>query len=1026
MEKITRFSVKYPITIAMMILAVLLLGYLSVGRLGVDLFPDMTTPRLFVELQAGERPPAEMEKQYADALEAATARLSGVQQVSTMIKSGQLSLEVGYVWDKDMESAFLELQRAVSPFQQKDGVEELMVSRYNPNADPILLIGMSHESITDPNDLRKTAQEQVRKRLIRLSGIADVQLSGYEESEIQIQTNDYKLKAFGIGVDQIASKIESVNSNVSGGSITEDGIQYTIKGVKALQNLKDLEQLVVGYKLSSSEEIEGEDRTPVFLSDVASITLSNKVPDNAVYLNGVRCVSLSVYKETRYNTIDAVEAVEEELQSIGKALPGYAFMTINNQGEYIQEAIGEVESSALTGIFLAIIILFVFLRRLKTTIIVSISIPISIVATFNLMYFNDLSINIMTLGGLALGAGMLVDNAIVVMENIIRHIENGVPVRQAAIRGTAEVGGAIVAATLTTIVVFLPIVYLQGAAGELFKEQAWTVAFSLLSSLFVALLVLPMLCSVFLKSAKQHKETQGQVSLQWYARLLQAVLHRRVSVVIVTFLLILGSYFMLPFIGSEFMPRTEANALTIALELPHGTTLDRTSRTVRSVEFMLREHLKEDLEYSYVHVGKQTTSGSAMNSDAASHTATLYLKLKEQSSWSAPDITPFLEEQLSEFTGLKFSIQQEESALSSVLGREGAPIVIEVYGKELDEIKRLQGEVQTMLSQVDGLYEVKILNEETEPEVNLVFDRLRGGILGLDAGAICGQLRDVLEGKMAGHIEMSGEMKEVSVKMPEFNYSDLGDIEILHGNSRYRVSELFDIRIEDAKQKIFRKNQSRVGKVSAQLASNVSLDKAVGAIEAGLQAIDLPPQYKFVIGGEEQQRKSSFSSLSFALLLSIVLVYMVMASQFESLLHPFTILLTIPLAVVGSLCAFFILGISMNMMAYIGVIMLVGIAVNDSIILVDAIRRLQSSGLPVNEAIVQAALLRFRPIVMTSLTTILALLPLTIGFGENVSLRSPMAIAVVAGLFTSTLLSLVVIPCFYMILEGVFAKKRRV
>jgi HAE1 family hydrophobic/amphiphilic exporter-1 len=368
-----------------------------------------------------------------------------------------------------------------------------------------MIVGLKNERISNIDDLRKVAENYIRNELVRIEGVADVRLVGKEESEVVIVTNKYMLESFGLTSDGIAAQISNYNRNVSGGSIVDMGTKYVVKGISVLEDLDDLQNIIVGFKQSSSASsalsqgasaAASSERIPVYLRDVASVGFANKDPENIVTINGERCIGLSIYKEPKFNTVEAVNSLEKTFEDLGRALPGYEFIKVLDQGTYIQNAIGEVKNTLIVGIILAVVILYVFLRRIGTTLVISVAIPVSIIATFNLMYFSDLTLNIMTLGGLALGAGMLVDNAIVVLENITRNREEGMPLLDAVIKGTGQVGGAITASTVTTIVVFLPIVYLHGASSEMFRDQAWTVAFALVSSLFVAMLVIPMLVSV--------------------------------------------------------------------------------------------------------------------------------------------------------------------------------------------------------------------------------------------------------------------------------------------------------------------------------------------------------------------------------------------------------------------------------------------------------------------------------------------------------------------------------------------------
>ncbi len=1002
----------------MVVLGVILLGYISYDKLGIDLFPDLNNPRLFIELESGERPPEEMEKQFVENLEALAIRQSDVVQVSSVSKVGTAQITVEYAWNKDMDDAFLDLQKAVSAFAQNQEIDNINITQHDPNTSPVMVVGLSSSTITDMNDLRKVAENYIRNELVRLEGVAEVEISGAEDVEVLIETNQYLLDAFGLTLDEISTRIQSFNQNISGGSIEEMGLRYVVKGVSLLTDISDFENVIVGYK-----QVVADDNTaayaPIFLREVAKVGFQNKEPDNIVRLDGKRCLGLSIYKETKFNTVKAVDEINKAIVNIEKAMPGYQLAVVTNQGSFISDAVSEVENSALLGIVLAVFVLFLFLRRLGSTLIISIAIPISIIATFNLMYFNDLTLNVMTLGGLALGAGMLVDNAIVVMENIFRNHENGMSVREAAIEGTSQVGGAITASTITTIIVFLPIVYLHGASGELFKDEAWTVAFSLLSSLVVAILVIPMLFNLFYR--KKARPQARSVQVKGYGRFLAKVLRFRWPVILVTVVLIAGSALLVPLIGTEFMPKTETREFSMDIRMAEGTRLERTSSAVENLENIVTEILGDNnLKTMYSHVGPTTgISSSASDIFEGENTATIKVVLNPESTMASTAAIRSISNAIGEIPGMEISYTQDETALKSILGTDEPPLVIEVQGEDLDVLEDLTAQVKSAVENLPGTYNYESSMEEGSPEVEIMVDRLRAGMYNLSVSNIVSQIQDQLEGKVAGQVERQGEMQDITLKLPDKTLSGVNDLRVTGSGQEFMVNELADINIGQSPKEIYRRNQTRIGKITAQLEKDMPLDKAVREIKTAIAPLNIPPDYKVTISGEEEKRQESMSSLGFALLLSIVLVYMVLASQFESLLHPFTILLTIPLAVVGSVLIFFLLGQSFNIMAFIGVIMLVGIAVNDSIILVDRILQLRKDGLERKEAILQAGQQRIRPIIMTSLTTILALLPLTLGIGESASLRSPMALAVIGGLVTSTLLTLVVIPCLYEIFEGI-------
>ncbi|HUX94655.1 MAG TPA: efflux RND transporter permease subunit [Bacteroidales bacterium] len=1028
MNRIAQFAVKYPVTVLMLVLGIVLLGFISFGKLGTDLFPDLNNPKIYIELKAGERPPEEIEKNYVDQIESLAMRQSDVVEVSSVSQAGTAVITVEYDWNKDMDEAFLDLQKELNTFSQNSDLEDFTISQYDPNAVPVMTIGLMHENITNMDELRKTAENYIRNELVRIEGVADVKLSGSDESEVVIETSRYILESFGLTSDAIAAQIANYNRNVSGGSIIDMGLKYVVKGVSVLEDIDDLGNIIVGFKQTASEVTAStadasaaslSSRVPVYLKDIATIRFDNKDPENIVTLNGKRCIGLLIYKEPKFNTVEVVKSLDKAITDLEKALPGYSFTKVHDQGNYIDSAIGEVKNTLIAGILLAVLILFVFLRRIGTTLVISLAIPISIIATFNLMYFNHLTLNIMTLGGLALGAGMLVDNAIVVLENITRLREEGVPFVDSVIRGTGEVGAAITSSTITTIVVFLPIVYLHGASGEMFKDQAWTVAFSLLSSLAVALIVIPMLVSVLLPDKKGDATKSKSFKFTWYSKFLEMVIVNRLTVIIASVIIFAITALLIPRLGSEFMPRSESAEFTINLKLPEGSSLDLTSSTTASAENIIKKLVGDKLKLVYSQAGIDNNSSFSQTGQAkGDNMSSIKVILADEYARETEREISVIEKWLKTIPDLETSFTREETALQSSLGTNEAPFTLEISGDDHTELERILNECKSILEKNPGLYNITTSLDQGTPEVEVAIDRFKTSYYNVTVESIINQVKNYLSGSSAGSFEKDGEMKDITIRLGDLSLLSLSDLLITAGSIKVPLSELAKIKRVTSPREITRRNQSRTCYIYAMVNSNTAFDKVVRDAESSLSAITLPVNYKIEFTGEELKRKESMSNLSFALLLSLILVFMVLASQFESVLQPFIIMLTIPLAGVGTVLTFFLLGKPLNMMAYIGIIMLGGIAVNNAIILVDRINQLRESGMTKKDAIVMAGTQRIRPILMTSLTTILALLPLTIGIGESASLRAPMALAVTGGMVTSTILTLVVIPCVYWVFDS--------
>ncbi|MEE8378220.1 MAG: efflux RND transporter permease subunit [Candidatus Aminicenantaceae bacterium] len=1017
MYKLARFSVKYPTTILMIILAILLLGYISFQRLGIDLLPDLNSPKLFVRVTAGELPPEEMEQKFTSSMESQAARQKNVINVSSVTQVGQSLIAVEYAWKSDMDEAFLDLQKAMTAFAQNTAVDEISVSQLDPNARPVVVVFLSHPQISDLDQLRQTAETNIRNELIRLPGVAAVEIIGDQKREIEVKTDAYTLEAYGLTQSQLASAISNSNQNMSGGSIVEMGISYTIRGIGELTSEDDLNALIVNY-ITQTTAAGTTVKTPIYLREVADVSTVLRSPENIVRLNGQRGLALEIFKEAKTNTTAASKSIHEQLTTMRGGLSGYDLFVIQDQARFIQSSIKEVEKAGLIGIFLAVLVLYIFLRRIGITAVISLAIPISVVATFSLMYFNGLSLNIMTLGGLALGAGMLVDNAIVVVENITRHLEEGLSLAEAAVRGTGEVGGAITSATLTTIIVFLPIVYLHGIAGELFKDQAWTVAFSLLSSLFVAMAVIPMLCSRLLKTKERTKPVKS-IHFPAYGTFLSWVLKRRGVVILFAIVLVAATALIIPQIGSEFIPHAEQGEMFISLELPEGTDLERTHGAVKNLEAVIQQKFGDQLDFIFSKVGPAGTVLDQSSALADDNNALIQLVFNPKSRFSTDEIASWLNILLSELPDIEAQLVQQQTALQTTLGTSAAPLIVEIKGEELEILALLAENVQEQLNGIQELSNIETGFQEGRPEINLEIDRTVAAQFSLTANDISSQLKNLLSGQDIGEMEDGGEFIKITLSTPKVTLNALEGVLLQSSTGgRVRLDEVARLVRTTSPREIIRNNQTRVAEIQANISGGIPFNRIVEKVEAAVRNIPMPEDYSFSITGEEKLRRESFGSLKFALLLAIILVYMVMASQFESLLHPFVILLTIPLAGVGAVLLLWTLRMPFNIRSMIGIIILVGIAVNDSIILVDRINQNRRAGMDIPSAIIDAGQTRIRPILITSITTILALLPLTFGIGEGSSLRAPMALAVIGGLVTSTALTLVVIPAVYRIMAG--------
>jgi hydrophobic/amphiphilic exporter-1 (mainly G- bacteria), HAE1 family len=853
-KKIVSLAVSYPVSILMMVLAVILLGVISFGKLGIELVPELKNPTLFVELKAGIKPPSEVEKQFIESIESIAIRQNGAVEVSSISQTGYGRVTVQYDWSKDMDEAFLDLQKSLSSFSLNDEIDEFAISQFDPNAAPVMILGIYNPASDDTEALRRIAENNFRNEFVKLPGIAEVRLSGEQDKEVVLETDPDLLASFGLTVNDLVTRIQNYNRSVSGGFIEELGRKYVIKGLGIIEKPEDLEALVVGYTSRGNTAANPEtpaltsplaaqtnkapslDQVPVLLREVAAVKILDKEASSIVRVNRKRSIGMSIYKETNYNTVNAVNELMTSLEQLKKTVPGYEFVIIQNQGRFIQGAIDEVKESGLYGVFFAVTVLFLFLRRIGSTLIISIVIPISIIATFNLMYFNGLTLNVMTLGGLALSAGMLVDIAIVVVENIFRKREEGMSVIDAAVEGTSEVSGAITASTLTCIVVFLPIVYLQGPSGELFKDQAWTVAFSQIASLFVAILVIPMLFVQFFRKdkvfAKERKvfSDEKHVKFSAYRSVLEKALNRKTVLIVASFAMMLAAALLIPVVGSEYMPQSDTRAISVDVTLTNGTPLPRTSATVSQIEGQLLQLFEGQLDKIYSHIGPQQRQSGISNENVYNENkAMLKLIFNPDIELQIAPVMSKLSAYFEALPGIEATFSNDESALYAVMGDEEMPLVVEVSGADFGKLRPLSDSVMRAMTVNEHIYDPVSNLEEGVPQIHVDVDKYRAGLLNLSIDDVIVQIKDRLEGKHAGTIERGGEMQDIKIKVPGVSLTGLENIRIKSSQREFPLSEIANVRVEYASNSIHRRNQTRTVSIGARVNQDEPYDKVVGA-----------------------------------------------------------------------------------------------------------------------------------------------------------------------------------------------------
>ncbi|MDX2177645.1 MAG: efflux RND transporter permease subunit [Candidatus Sumerlaeia bacterium] len=1035
---LSNFAVNAPVKVTMLFMAVLLLGYISLTRLPTSLFPDVRTPRVTTTIRTTGLSSSEVERRICEPLERALYTIRGVAEVKSIARADQAVVVAEFGWDTPLDFAFLDVKKAVSELQRdrQEDISSATVLRYDPNAVPIVTLAVSNPRLGS-EELFRLAKNTLKPRMERLQGVANVVIAGGEDREVQVRLDEARLLRYGIDLAAVSSALSAENVNAPGGYVEEGARRYLLKAVGQFQSIEEVGEVVVSRNNGA----------PVFVRDLGTIEYRPRDAISAVYLDGEPAVGLSFFQEAQSNTVAVAKRIRDEVEVLKKILPEETRIIVaNDQSSFITSALAEVRDNAIAGSVLSILILLATLRDFRTTIIISIAIPISIVATFNLMYFQGLSLNLMSLGGLALGVGLLVDNAVVVLENIYRLRQQGMDPMEASLKGAKEVSAAIIASTGTTIIVFLPIIYIEGVAALLFKEQALTVTYSVLASLLVALLLIPMLCSRFMGAPPKGLlvEETSAVPTDWYARLLVWSLERRGPLFLASVVLLAVSVWAGKDIPREFLPRTEQRQIGIRMVAPSGTPIDSTERLAESLLGTLDE-FRPAVERTFVRVGEDEGAVNADTEDPnGPNTADFYISLAD---WENPT-TETLEKNLGGLTstrlaellgptlerfeqsGIKAQLKLSQGSLFDLLGESAAPLIVEIRGPEIDELSRAAAEIQRRLSDVPGIVNVRTNILAGSPEVLIRLDRVQLGRLGLDVRQTGELLRKRIEGDVATQIRREEGDVDLRVKV-DYGQETLDTLRgITLRTSTGAIVPLASIaRFEVVRgpREILRRGQDRIARVMADL-DGVRLSEAIAAAQSRLGDYSVPRGYALNFTGEEESRVEAFAKLGFALLLSVVLVYMVMASIFESFIQPFLIMMTIPMALIGVVAAFVLLDQTLNVMAIIGIVMLGGIVVNNAIVLLDCVNQVRRDhpAMSTRDTLVIGCARRLRPVNMTTTTTLLGLLPLAMGIGDGAELREAMAIAVIGGLASSTVLTLVLIPIAQSYLDDAAAAVSRV
>ncbi len=1058
-------AIRRPVTVWMFTFAVMLFGLVGLSRLAVNLLPELSYPTLTVRTDYTGAAPGEVEQLITKPIEEAVGVVKGLRKISSISKAGQSDVLLEFEWDAPMDITSLEVREKLDLISLPLDVQKPLILKFNPSLDPIIRLGLQTKdnSILGLTKLRTFAEYDIKRQLESLLGVASVKLGGGLEQEYHVIIDQHKLAQLNLSSQHIINRINAENINISAGKLIDGNTQYLVRTLNQFTSIEQIGQLVV-YR---------ENDKIVYLSDVANIVDGYKERTDVTRINAEEAVELAIYKEGDANTVQVAKLINKKLNAIRK-LTGdrYQLTVVYDQSTFISNAINEVKTAGIIGGLLAMLVLYLFLRSIVPTLIISLSIPVSVIATFNMMYGNGISLNIMSLGGIALATGLLVDNAIVVLENISRYKEQGLGIVEAAAKGTKEVSGAIIASTLTTLAVFVPLIFIEGVAGQLFADQAMTVAFALIASLAVALTLIPMLASRQIKSAPApnldtvqktpFKKLSTSKKLIWlltlpikvifvwlpmlisrlvlltfhgvskilslvmrplsagfnfvfeqlakaYKKALTTSLKHHFITLFISLLFAGSALVIFPKIGIELLPPLAQGEFYFELELAPGTPLAKTDKAINQIAKLLQNDKRVKSTYSLTGRGSLMTSTADKGGE---HQARLQVMLHNSDDEDA--VMQDIRHQAQKIVGASTQINRPELFTFS------KPISIELAAYDLSLLKIHSKALSKLMEEHPQFVDVANSQRKGQPELAIHFNQKKIAQLGLNTPDIARLIAVKIGGNVASKYTLLDRKIDILVRSELKSRDSIADLQelVVNPNDDYPITlaSISEIVQTVGPAQINRINQQRVAVISANISSG-DQKTAITNIEQLIKELNLPLSVIASFGGQSEEMQQSFDSMLLALALAVFLVYLVMASQFESLLHPFLILFSMPLAAVGSIYGLYLTNTNISVIVFIGLIMLAGIVVNNAIVLVDRINQLREQGIDKLTAINQAANSRLRPIIMTTLTTALGLLPMAIGLGDGAELRAPMAITVISGLVCSTLLTLIVIPVLYQLFD---------
>ena len=1037
---IPRLAIQRPVTMFMLSAIITLLGFISLTRLPVDLMPEFQQPTLNIRTGYAGVGPLEMEELITRPIEQAVGAVPGLIRIESSSSEGNSQVQLNFEWGSDLAESADEVRTRMDRIRARlpEDADPPTIQKFDPSQLPVAQIGI--EGDYDPVTLREIAQNEIAPRFERIDGVAAVNVNGGLRRQIHVDLSKEKITALNLSVSQVVASLRQENQNTPLGEIYQGDSTYLVRSQGQFRSVEDIRNLVVMTRQN----------VPVYLRDIADVQDTTEQRRQFMLINGRPGIQIQVQKQSGKNTVKIAELVRAEVDRVNTEVPGLRMTVTQDNARFIERAISNVQEHAIIGGILVVLIIFAFLRDFRSTLIVCTSIPVSVIGTFALLYFGGFTLNTMTFGGLALGIGMIVDAAIVVLENTHRHLHMGKDKMTAAIDGSEEVWSAILASTLTHIAVFLPLLFLSGTASIMFTQLSVVVMFSLIMSLFVAVTIVPVLCSRWLKTPDEEATATGIMARfyrlserfldgmdEGYRRAIHVALQHRPTVIASAAALVVIAAVLYPRVGTELVTQTDEGEVNINVELAPGTRIEPTEQALLTIEERVKELVPEAITII-------TQGGSGGGWQSGGNTARgqirLILKPRDERTRTNEDVAIDLRRQLAGIlpgvlvranpSGGNNQIMRFLSGGGTNNQGQASRLQLEIRGHDLDDARRVAQDAREMMENTPGIADVSLSREEGRPEIAIRVDRPKAAMLGMSVQSVASTIQTNVAGTTAAQFRERGNEYPVVVRLREADREEIADVgDVLLSTPTGQVvpaRNILAVSREAGPTQIQRKNMERITRVNAEI--EIPLSDAVKAVQARIPEVNVPPDFSLGFGSEIEEQARSFAQLRTILILAILLVYAVMASQYESLRDPFIIMFSVPVAAIGVVGSLLLTNTSFSMQAYIGIIMLAGIVVSNAILLVDYINTLRRrDGMPIREAVELGGRTRLRPILMTSIATMLGLVPMAIGLGEGGELQAPLARVVIGGLLTSTLVTLVLVPAIYSLFEEGFSHlwKRR-